>query len=131
MITLGPNYFLIYYSIMSNSLLKKVTSAVVLTALVASTVGAVSSTYAATTEVEAANTLAGLGVIADNSSTVSNYRLGDTITRREMLKVMVNLAGLTVENKCEGKFTDLPSTDWGCKYAETALSTFLKSLASL
>jgi len=107
---------------MSNSLLKKVTSAVVLTAMVASTVGAVSSTYAATTEVEAANALAGLGVIADQSSNVSAYRLGDTITRREMLKVMVNLAGVTVENKCEGKFADLPATDWGCKYAETALA---------
>jgi hypothetical protein len=107
---------------MSNSLLKKVTSAVALTAIVASTIGSVSSTYASTAETEAANKLAGLGVIADQTSNVSAYRLGDTITRREMLKVMMNLNGSTVENKCEGKFTDLPATDWGCKYAEAALA---------
>lgn len=107
---------------MSNSLLKKVTSAVALTAIVASTIGSVSSTYANTAETEAANKLAGLGVIADQTSNVSAYRLGDTITRREMLKVMMNLNGSTVENKCEGKFTDLPATDWGCKYAEAALA---------
>jgi len=109
---------------MSNSLLKKVTSAVALTAIVASTIGSVSNTFASTAEQDAANALAAAGVISDNSSNVSAYRLGDTITRREMLKVMVNMATpkLTVENKCEGKFTDLPATDWGCKYAETALA---------
>lgn len=103
---------------MSNSLLKKVTAAVALTAIVSSTIGSVSSTYASTAELEAAAKLADAGVI----TTASDYRLGDTITRREMLKVMVNLSGLTVENKCEGKFTDLPATDWGCKYAEAALA---------
>lgn len=103
---------------MSNSLLKKVTSAVALTAIVASTIGSVSSTYASTAELEAAAKLADAGVI----TTASDYRLGDTITRREMLKVMVNLGGVTVENKCEGKFTDLPASDWGCKYAEAALA---------
>lgn len=103
---------------MSNSLLKKVTAAVALTAIVSSTIGSVSSTYASTAELEAAAKLADSGVI----TTASDYRLGDTITRREMLKVMVNLSKLTVENKCEGKFTDLPATDWGCKYAEAALA---------
>ncbi|MDD4151377.1 MAG: S-layer homology domain-containing protein [Candidatus Gracilibacteria bacterium] len=103
---------------MSNSLLKKVTAAVALTAIVSSTIGSVSSTYASSAELEAAAKLADAGVI----TTASDYRLGDTITRREMLKVMMNLSDSTVENKCEGKFTDLPATDWGCKYAEAALA---------
>jgi hypothetical protein len=38
-----------------------------------------------------------------------------------MLKVMMNLSDVEVENVCEGKFADLKASDWGCKYAETAL----------
>jgi hypothetical protein len=38
-----------------------------------------------------------------------------------MLKVMMNLEWGSVEDKCEGKFSDLSALDWGCKYAEAAL----------
>jgi hypothetical protein len=38
-----------------------------------------------------------------------------------MLKVMMNLSSVEVTDTCEGKFSDLPKTDWGCKYAEAAL----------
>jgi hypothetical protein len=39
-----------------------------------------------------------------------------------MLKVMMNLSSVEVSETCTGKFSDLPATDWGCKYAEAALS---------
>lgn len=79
-----------------------------------------------TDSVEAANSLAARGIIVDKSSNIAEYRLGDTITRREMIKVAMQLStcGDTVEvaNVCEGKFADLKSSDWGCKYAEAALA---------
>lgn len=70
----------------------------------------------------AANYLAGIDVIVDHSSNVEMYKLEHDITRREMLKVMVNISGETVMDSCNGSFSDLHSDDWGCKYAETALS---------
>lgn len=104
------------------SLLKKVTSAVAALSIVFSIVSPIVGVSAAYTSLEAANKLATLGVIVDNSSNPGDYRLGDTITRREMLKVMMKLSTVTVDETCEGKFADLPSSDWGCKYAESALS---------
>jgi hypothetical protein len=38
-----------------------------------------------------------------------------------MLKVMMNLSSVVVTDTCEGSFSDLPASDWGCKYAEAAL----------
>ncbi len=73
------------------------------------------------TELEASNKLVTLKVIEDKSVTPDEYRVGDTITRREMSKVMMNLSYSTIEDKCEWKFSDLNSEDWGCKYAEAAL----------
>ncbi len=104
------------------SLVKRVVSAVAGLAVVFSTVAPIAGTNAADyTELEAANKLATLGVIVDKSSTPAEYRLGDTITRREMLKVMMNLSSVTVTDTCEGKYADLSALDWGCKYAEAAL----------
>ena len=104
------------------SLLKKVTSAVAGLAIVFSIVSPIAGVSAAYTSLEAANKLATLGVIVDQSSNPVDYRLGDTITRREMLKVMANLSGVTVTDTCNGDFADLSSSDWGCKYAEAALA---------
>ena len=39
-----------------------------------------------------------------------------------MLKVMMNISERDIANSCEWKFKDLSSDDWGCKYAEAALS---------
>lgn len=50
-----------------------------------------------------------------------NYNLNKTISRKEMLKVMMNLSWKNVWEDCEWKFKDLPKNDWGCKYAESAL----------
>lgn len=71
--------------------------------------------------IDYANTLAKNGIIVDNSTNPKNYNLWDTITRREMLKIMMNLSGTSVWQICEQKFRDLPSSDWGCKYAMKAL----------
>jgi len=72
-------------------------------------------------DIETANFLAEKWVIVDNSSNAANYRLDDTITRREMLKIMMKLSGKTVEDICNGSFSDMKTGDWGCKYAEAAL----------
>jgi hypothetical protein len=38
-----------------------------------------------------------------------------------MLKVLMNVSGKTVSNTCTGEFVDMNNSDWGCKYAESAL----------
>ncbi len=68
-----------------------------------------------------ANTLAQKGIIVDNSKTPKMYNLWDTISRREMLKIMMNISGSEIWENCEQKFSDLPVSDWGCKYAQKAL----------
>lgn len=106
---------------MSNNLVKKVTASVAALSIVMSIVSPVVGVKANDASVEAANRLAALGVIVDNAANPSAYNLDGSITRREMLKVMMNLSSVEVTNTCEGKFADLPTTDWGCKYAEAAL----------
>lgn len=53
-----------------------------------------------------------------------DYKLQNNITRREMLKIMINISWLSIKSYCEGFFSDLWSNDWGCKYAETALKSW-------
>lgn len=89
---------------MSN-FLQKVTATVSATMIVVSIFAPV--TNAATSGVEAANKLASLGVINDQSDNPAKYRLNDTITRREMLKVMMNLSQFAVTEGCAGIFRDL------------------------
>ena len=107
---------------MSN-LLKKVTSAAAGLAIVFSVVSPIAGVSAAYTSLEAANKLATLGVIVDQSANPADYRLGDTTARRELAKLAMNLAScqaVTVTDSCTGVYSDLPSSDWGCKYAESA-----------
>lgn len=68
-----------------------------------------------------ANTLAQKGIIVDNSKNPKVYNLSDTISRREMLKIMMNISGSEIWENCEQKFSDLPVSDWWCKYAQKAL----------
>lgn len=75
------------------------------------------------TELEAANFLASQGIITDQSSDTSQYRLGATITRKEVLKVVMNLSTYSVPDICRWEFSDVPD-DWGCKYIETALDAW-------
>ncbi len=102
---------------------KRVVSVVTGLAVILSVISPVVGIKAADfSELEAANKLAFEKVIVDKSPTPSEYRLDDTITRREMLKIMMKLSSVLVEDKCEGKFADLSAVDWGCKYAEAALA---------
>lgn len=104
-----------------STLFKKVTATAAALSIVLSIVSPVVGVKAADASLEAANRLAALGVIVDSSANPSAYNLGSSITRREMLKVMMNLSSVEVSDTCEGKFSDLPASDWGCKYAEAAL----------
>jgi hypothetical protein len=113
--------FINLYLYMSNTLLKKVTATAAALSIVLSIVSPVVGVKAADASTEAANRLAALGVIVDSSANPSAYNLGASITRREMLKVMMNLSSVEVADTCEGKFSDLVASDWGCKYAEAAL----------
>ena len=72
--------------------------------------------------IEASWFIAQKGIINDNSADITQYKLNENITRREMLKVMMNLSWKQVIDQCTGKFWDIQSQDWGCKYAEAALS---------
>lgn len=66
--------------------------------------------------------LAEMGAIEDRGENTSEYNFESEITRREMLKVMMNISGKNVVDTCDGDFEDMDSTDWGCKYAEAALA---------
>lgn len=77
--------------------------------------------------IESANFIAKKWVINNNSSNPVAYNLDNKITRREMLKVMMKLSGKSVTEGCVGKFTDVGSSDWGCKYAEAALKEWFIS----
>ncbi len=109
---------------MSN-LFKKVTSSVAALTVVFSVVSPIAGANAAyTSSIEAANKLAASGVITDKSANPADYRLGDNITRREIVKVAIQLAScqdVTLNTEYKGKFSDVPSTDWAWKYAETAV----------
>ena len=69
---------------------------------------------------ESAQKLASLWII-ETRDTLEWYNLESFISRREMLKIMMNLSWKELETQCEWKFSDLSSTDWGCIYAESAL----------
>ncbi len=107
---------------MSN-LVKKVTSAMLTSAVVLSAVSSVAWVNAAYTNLEAANKLANLGVIVDQSTNPSAYRLADSIQRKEALKIMIKLSGQSVsEGSCVSPFADISNSDWACKYAVAALN---------
>ncbi len=85
--------------------------AVVATAVIPTGVSAALSPLAA------ANELAGLGIIVDQSSDAAAYRLADTISREELSKVISQLGGLTaVEGDSVYQDTDFAS--WSEKYAK-------------
>ena len=77
------------------------------------------STAGAATELQSAQKLASMSVIK-SGSTAADFGLSNTITRKEMMKIVMNLSGKNVPDTCSGSFGDVTS-DWGCKYIETAL----------
>ena len=77
------------------------------------------ATYAYTDrELESANILWEQGIIVNQAWTPENYKLDDTITRREFMKVVVNRVWQQVSDTCDGKFSDMNAWDWWCKYTE-------------
>lgn len=109
---------------MSNTLFKKAVASAAALSIVLSVVSPVVGVNAADVSVDAANRLAALGIINNNSENPSAYRLNDSITRWEMAKVMLNLAGEEPNTTCEGKFSDVTATkpnDWVCGYVEKGL----------
>lgn len=77
-------------------------------------------TVSAASELESAKKLADQGVIKAGS-VASDFGLTNTITRKEMMKIVMNLSGKNVPDQCSGSFGDV-ANDWGCKYIESALS---------
>ena len=71
--------------------------------------------------IQSANFIAGKWIINDNSFTPSWYNLDNNITRREMLKILMNLSWKVVTDRCLWAFIDIAADDWGCKYAEAAV----------
>ena len=68
----------------------------------------------------AAEFLASQNVIESNSLKPTQYQLQNTITRKEIMKVVANISGIDLNDSCEGVYTDVMN-DWWCKYIESAL----------
>ncbi|NUJ97481.1 S-layer homology domain-containing protein, partial [Candidatus Gracilibacteria bacterium] len=94
-------------------------SAVAILFSIVTPVAGVNAAYSSS--LDAANKLASVGVIVDQSANPADYRLGDNISRRELVKIAVLLSSAELNTAYAGKFSDVPSTDWAWKYAETAV----------
>ena len=70
-------------------------------------------------EVEATNYLAKREIIKKQEK-IANYKLDNTITRQETMKIIAKLSWKKVENKCDWIFPDVDKNGWGCKYIEFA-----------
>ncbi len=86
-----------------------------------------SSVFAETIQesIKAANFLAEKWIIENASSTPTQYKLMYSISRREILKIMIGVTELELPSQCTQTFWDLPASDWGCKYAQVALASGL------
>ncbi len=105
-----------------SKLLKKFTAAMSAVAILFSIVTPVAGVNAAySSSLDAANKLASVGVIVDQSANPADYRLGDNISRRELVKIAVLLSSAELNTAYAGKFSDVPQSDWAWKYAETAV----------
>lgn len=100
-----------------STFVKKVTSAVAGLAVVFSMVSPIAGVSAAYSALDAANELATIGVIVDQSANPSAYRLGDTTSREELSKIIANLGGLTV-TPGESVYADVDFAPWAEKYAK-------------
>lgn len=113
-----------------STLLKKVTSAMTVGAVIASTLGT-SIVAAASGFLPYAEALADAKVIS-KQSTEAGYRLADNALRQEVAAMMMALNKATYADNfaCANKFTDVSATkpnSWICKVVETALSKGLIS----
>ena len=51
---------------------------------------------------------------------VKKTKLADILTRREMMKIILNLSWESINSSCRWDYSDVNTNDWGCKYIETA-----------
>ncbi len=68
-------------------------------------------------ELMAAEKLASNWII-QTQETVDWYKLDETITRREVVKIIGKLSWNQIWEVCDWIFGDVKSNDWGCKYVE-------------
>jgi len=73
-----------------------------------------------TGERRAAEFLASKKIINTHSLTPDEYKLWESITRKELMKIIMLLSGREIDTECSNIFTDVRD-DWWCKYIETAL----------
>ena len=59
------------------------------------------------------------GIILKQES-LQAYRLGETMTRKEFMKVLANKVWDEIPNECDYEFRDVKN-DWWCKYIEWAM----------
>jgi len=52
---------------------------------------------------------------------VELFRLWDTITRQEVMKILAKISEEDIEDTCRWEFNDVDKNGWGCKYIEWAL----------
>ena len=71
----------------------------------------------------AAEFLARKQIIEAQSFSPVKYQLENTITRKEMMKIIANVSQIDIEPDCNSSFQDVFS-DWGCKYIEWALKSW-------
>ncbi len=83
----------------------------------------VTYSFAYTSEnIESANFLAEKWIIENRSTFPSQYNLDMHISRKEMLKIMVQISWKETPSTCSKVyFLDIPTSDWACKYAEVAV----------
>jgi len=67
-----------------------------------------------------AELLASKSIIETKSFNPSEYKLGEKISRKEIMKIVMNISGIEVQDNCREIFVDVVD-DWGCKYIESAL----------
>lgn len=64
--------------------------------------------------------LAAKKIIAKKSLNPHEYKLSEQITRKEVMKVILNISGKKIQEDCREIFVDVED-DWACKYIESAL----------
>ncbi len=72
----------------------------------------------------AANFLAEEGIIVDHKDTPEHYELDEEIQRQAVMKIVMKLSWKNIPDACRGKFSDVDTTTWPCKYIEAALDAW-------
>jgi hypothetical protein len=67
-----------------------------------------------------AEVLGSKSIIETKSFNPSDYNLIENISRKEMMKIIMNISEIVIADNCREIFTDVQA-DWWCKYIESAL----------